>query len=481
MPSNRALLIVAVLVWLGLLAIPFALSPARPPKAERTLTIISPHGPEVMDEYIAAFERQRAAEGRPVHVERIIVGGTGEVARRVDNDYKSITRELPLPAGADPNTPRKREVVRTGMVDVMWGGGTDPYIALGRVGALEAYQPSPAIDAAIPAQAAGVVIKPQDGLYIGTAFAGFGIVANKKLCGQLNLPVPQDWSDLAHPGFFDSVRGVGRLGNADIRFTGAIKQCYEAVLQSQGWEQGWLTLTCIAGNSAQFYPGSSQTPEEVGMGNVLAGFSYDRPAMAEIDHRGDDTIAFVLPPLTIINPDAIAILKGAPEPELAREFIEFVLSREGQSLWFLEPGVPGGPRQYPLRRMPIRPDVYGLYPPEQILVRINPFTYSFKRPDGTPFIFDDRLAGKRRRSMPDLAGAGLVDTHKELVAAWARIVQDGMKPEAMKAFAAMPVAEAEMADIDAAWNKSSGSREETLKKWKAFFRDKYERIAREGQ
>jgi hypothetical protein len=43
---------------------------------------------------------------------------------------------------------------------------------------------------------------------------------------------------------------------------------------------------------------------------------------------------------------------------LAQQFIEFVLSREGQLLWNTKPGAPGGPRSSALRRLPIRRDVY---------------------------------------------------------------------------------------------------------------------------
>jgi ABC-type glycerol-3-phosphate transport system substrate-binding protein len=61
---------------------------------------------------------------------------------------------------------------------------------------------------------------------------------------------------------------------------------------------------------------------------------------------------------TIINPDPIALVKGAEHRELAVRFIEFVLSAQGQRLWNTRAGAPGGPRQTSLRRLPIRPDVY---------------------------------------------------------------------------------------------------------------------------
>jgi len=67
-------------------------------------------------------------------------------------------------------------------------------------------------------------------------------------------------------------------------------------------------------------------------------------------------VSFALPEgQTVINPDSIAILKNPPDPELARHFMEFVLSREGQLLWMLPKGSPGGATRYVINRMSVQP------------------------------------------------------------------------------------------------------------------------------
>src|SRR5205085_11725999 len=77
---------------------------------------------------------------------------------------------------------------------------------------------------------------------------------------------------------------------------------------------------------------------------------------------------------TIINPDAIAVFKGAPRPEMARAFVEFTLSDAGQKLFLLLPGQPGGPRRYPLCRLSVVESLYAQYPPEKRSVGVaNPF------------------------------------------------------------------------------------------------------------
>jgi hypothetical protein len=45
---------------------------------------------------------------------------------------------------------------------------------------------------------------------------------------------------------------------------------------------------------------------------------------------------------------------------VAEKFVEFVMRPEGQRLWMLPPGAPGGPRQFALERMAVLPAVYDL-------------------------------------------------------------------------------------------------------------------------
>ena len=57
----------------------------------------------------------------------------------------------------------------------------------------------------------------------------------------------------------------------------------------------------------------------------------------------------------MIKPDSIAILKNPPHPEMARHFLEFVLSRAGQLFWMLPKGAPGGATRDMINRMSVCP------------------------------------------------------------------------------------------------------------------------------
>ena len=65
---------------------------------------------------------------------------------------------------------------------------------------------------------------------------------------------------------------------------------------------------------------------------------------SQVDAVGDQRMGYVEPrDATAINPDPIAVVRGAEHPELAIRFIEFVLSDEGQRLWNIR-ATTGGPR-----------------------------------------------------------------------------------------------------------------------------------------
>ena len=110
--------------------------------------------------------------------------------------------------------------------------------------------------------------------------------------------------------------------------------------------------------------------------------------------------------LTIISADALGMLKGAPNAEAARLFIEFVLSEHGQRLWFLRKGVAGGPKQQELNRMSIRPDFYDRFA-GKTNVQQNPFGTA------SQFRFNHELASKRWAISNDLIGVALIDIAAE--------------------------------------------------------------------
>src|SRR5262249_5505232 len=160
------------------------------------------------------------------------------------------------------------------------------------------------------------------------------------------------WADLADPRMF------GHVTIADPRKSASVRVSYELILQVNGWEKGWTMLCQIAANSRTITDSSAAIPNEVASGNALAGPAIDFYALARMARAGADVLAYVNPADgTAITPDPISMLRKPPHREMAEKFITFVLSEEGQRLWVLPIGQPGGPEKFALYRLPVRPDV----------------------------------------------------------------------------------------------------------------------------
>jgi spermidine/putrescine-binding protein len=120
---------------------------------------------------------------------------------------------------------------------------------------------------------------------------------------------------------------------------------------------------------------------------------------------------------SVSSVDPIALLRGAKNREPAIAFIEYVLSTEGQELWNLKPGTPGGPERFALRRLPLRKDFYAdtsLRP-----LRSDPDAMPFTQTD--QLIYRTEWTGGVFREMAFIIRVMCQDTHEELTRAWRAI------------------------------------------------------------
>jgi hypothetical protein len=132
---------------------------------------------------------------------------------------------------------------------------------------------------------------------------------------------------------------------------------------------------------------------------------------------------------TSINPDPIALLRGAPHRELAIAFIEYVLSDEGQKLWSFRRGVPGGPERYTLRRLPIVPRLYD-----------HAFDAYRADPDDNPyeeardFVYHRAWTGPLYSALAFVVRVMCVDPERELQESYDALARAGFPREAAALF-----------------------------------------------
>jgi ABC-type Fe3+ transport system substrate-binding protein len=353
------------------------------------LRILSPHWEGILKEYEAVFE----AMYPEVDVVWTDLGGTSDIVKFIDSEFTKTPEGIGW--------------------DLFWGGGVDPFIDQANKGHLQGYQVPAEILDEIPAALGGVPMyddvntPPQ---WYGTALSGFGIIYNKAILTAENLPTPTTWEDLTTPDV------KGWVSSADPRHSGSTHMAYEIMLQAYGWEEGLETATLLGANVKTWPQSSSSVPKAVGAGDVAYGLAIDFYAWSEVNKVGADKIGYVMPEgLTVINPDSIAILKGAPNLPTAQDFVDFVLSTEGQKLWMLPVGAEGGPSMFALGRMCVIPDLYDEL--DETIVPVNPFTVT------STLDYNATLGSERYGLVNDLLGALVIDSHADLVSAWSAIIE----------------------------------------------------------
>src|SRR5207253_3736042 len=133
-------------------------------------------------------------------------------------------------------------------------------------------------------------------------------------------------------------------------------------------------LMRLGANTHTFIRDSGTLTRTVSAGEDAAAGVLDGFALSAVG-RDPLTMEFWLPEgETLVNPDASAVLKGAPRKELARAFMEYTLSDACQQLFILQPGQRGGPRRQALCRLSVVKELYDKYPPEVRSVgAANPF------------------------------------------------------------------------------------------------------------
>lgn len=473
---------------LGLLAVilgvPFVMSvvrrPPEPPPGARTLLIVTPHIPQIRQEFTEAFERWHEREfGERVRVDMRTPGGTTEIRTQLDAQFRAEIKNgrFRIEHGA------VRLERGAAAYDLMFGGGSYDHAQLARglvVGQnlLEsspmtrslgldqldraAIQGAAAVDNALIERLlgrplpAGVKVSRREGVaapqlevtvsisvpagfeqaqldawfghnaigtqtlydpgqyWIGTALSSFGIVYNRLVCERLGVGVPDSFEDLTDFAFF------GQVALADPRQSGSITTTFDSILGYYGWEKGWRILREMCANARSFSNASTKPPTDVSQGEAAAGLAIDFYGRGQAQAVGGDRVGYAEPTGAVyVDADPASIINGAPNPDLAQRFITFALTEEGQAIWQFRAtsaqgrdnpvgtdGRPMGPRQYELRRMPVRRVMYEQYLP-YLIDSANPFDLASKTSNPG-----------WRTGVQMMMGAFAIDAGDELKKAW---------------------------------------------------------------
>ncbi len=347
------------------------------------LVLLSPHWEGIRHEFSEAFARSwEKRTGKTVEFRWMDVGGTSDIVKYVKSEFKR-----------NPNSIG---------VDIFFGGGIDSFLELERFGFLTPAKISERVLAQIPSDIAGTPLFSESHLWFANSMSTFGILCNLDALKLLRKPAPRSWAALASPEY-NSYISAG-----DPRKSGSMHAMYEIILQGYGWEKGWEIIYGIAGNTRRFTNNASQVGKDVTTGDALCGIVIDTYANEIVKRVGEQHVSFILPEdFVSVNGDGAAILRGAPNMQVAQAFAEFLLTKEAQTLWYGKKGVTGGPQRYEIGKLSVLPSIYDTTAPAS-LFRSNPFRLP------NMLSYNASLASARWNILNDLFGAFIVDTHSNL-------------------------------------------------------------------
>ena len=485
--------VLAAVALASLLTLPFVLRSARAPVPERstpstaraateTVIIMTPHNEAIRSEIGRAFRAHMARRGRTVEVDWRAPGGTSEIGRYLSSQFAVAfelywTRQLgrrwsPEIAAAYSRPPSSSSVAEARQaflassvgigIDLLFGGGPTEFTlqaAAGRLvdSGIRQRHPEWFGPAGIPEEVGGERSWDRDGRWVGVCFSTFGICFNHDALARLRVATPpSSWGALADPVYH------GELALADPTKSASVGKAFEMIIQSQvnqarrrmlaaggsdeaaldhaavaeGWTAAMRLIRRVGGNARYFTDAGTRVPLDVSTGDAAAGMCIDfygrfqsevtnaeagdgRPRMGFRTARGE----------TAINADPIALLRGAPHPALALDFIEFVLSEEGQKVWAFRRGTPGGPERYTLHRLPILPRLYDHAFDEY---RADPDENPYE--DVRGFVYRESLTGPLFNAIAFVVKAMCIDPADELTDAAAALAAAHFPPRATALF-----------------------------------------------
>ena len=464
-----------------------------PSDATESVVIVTPHSETIRHEFSRAFVKHMQARGRSVKVEwRTPGAGTAQLERIVDSAFRDrfkeywkrtlkrpwrdvevgeafANRRLKIPD--DPAGDTLREHARRAFlesrvgigIDLFFGGGDYPFKKF----ATKGYLVDSGIlqrraewftDAVIPARVSGETYYDPGGRWIGNCLSSFGICYNTDSLRRLGVETaPVQWSDLGDPRLFRQV------ALADPTKSGSVTKAFEMLLQQEirvaveavkdhsdpnrtaeqirddairtGWRNGLNLIQRICANARYFTDSATKIPFDVAQGNSAAGMCidfYGRTYNERLRKRrtGRSRVEYLTPVGgSSTGVDPFALFRGAPNRELALEFMEFVLSVEGQKIWGYRVGTEGGPERSALRRMPIRRD---LYTAEHRSNSADPEVLPYDTAD--QFEYRPEWTGHAFSALRFIIRVMCIECHDEMRAAWRELIRSGFPEDASAKF-----------------------------------------------
>jgi iron(III) transport system substrate-binding protein len=195
------------------------------------------------------------------------------------------------------------------LADVLWTSEVPDFYQLKAQGILLPYVPPEIKTLFNP-------LPDYDGSFTAVRLGTLGIAYNTRFIKE----APKTWQDLEKPAF------KGGFGIANPALSGTAYMSVAILSRTFGWKY----FEALRANGAKIGKGSGQVVDDTASGDLLASLAVDNIAADKIEKGA--TMVLVYPPEMLVIPSPVAIFKGTPNAAAAKKLIDFLVSKEGQTI-----------------------------------------------------------------------------------------------------------------------------------------------------
>ena len=220
-------------------------------------------------------------------------------------------------------------------VDVLFGGPVETHSAGIKEGVFEPYKPP----------TYGILadrFKDPQGYWVGIADDPLVFMSNKKFLAEKKLNPPASWNDLLDPAY------KGMIQMADARTSGTAVTRVFSILEVFGRneDKAFDYMKKLRANVQAYTKSGGGGTIPVGLGQAGAGIFFIVDALKTQQESYDVAVSFPKEGIGT-STEAIALLKGAKNPDAAKKLIDWSASPAMQTLF----------AKYKINFLPTHPDV----------------------------------------------------------------------------------------------------------------------------
>jgi iron(III) transport system substrate-binding protein len=204
--------------------------------------------------------------------------------------------------------------------DVWWGSPVDSFVAAKKEGLLEPFSPPTAAE--IRNQ-----YKDPEGFWHGIYVGSIGFAINTKRLQEKGLPEPTSWADLAKPIYKSEVV----MAHPATSGTALTSVNTVMMLNNKDLEKGFAYWKDVHKNVLQYTKSGAAPMQFIERGEATIGIVFSHDIFVSVEKGLPIKIVFPSEG-TGYEVGGMAMIKGAKNPEQARQWITWALTKDGQEI-----------------------------------------------------------------------------------------------------------------------------------------------------